>query len=293
MSDRAELPDGLLPGGRIGSWRPAPPRYVAVDVDGTLVGPEPLPTRPVREALRALEATGARVGVATGRMAASLAPLLESVALSGPHVFHNGAQVLDGGRTVALAGISPQQVDALLGFATTRDDLTVELYTATSWYTSSLDERARPHWELLGGLPVGPLRSSNDLDGPAIKATFVCFSPQLREEVGASVRELGLSSGPAGSPRTPGLVYVNATAAGVDKSVGIRAVADDLGLGLEQVAAIGDEENDLGVLAVVGTAIAMGQADATVRSAAHLVAPSVERDGAAVALSALAALERS
>lgn len=292
MSNRSVLPEGLAPGGRVDAWQPLAPRYVAVDVDGTLVGPETLPTAAVRAALESLEASGVRVGVATGRMASSLEPLLDAVGLSGPHVFHNGAQVLDGTRTVALAGIAADRVDALLGFAAARDDLTVELYTATSWYTSSLDERARPHWDLLGGLPEGPLRSAAGLDAPAIKATFVCFSPALREEVGAGVRALGLASGPAGSPRTPGLVYVNATADGIDKSVGVRAAAADLGLGLERVAAIGDEENDLAVLSAVGTAIAMGQAEAPVRAAAHLVAPRVEDDGAAVALAALTALAR-
>lgn len=286
------LPEGLAAGGRAALWRPTAPRYVAVDVDGTLVGPEPLPTAAVRAALEALEASGVRVGVATGRMASSLAPLLAAVPLRGPHVFHNGAQVLDGERTVALAGITHTQVDELLGLAAARDDLTVEFYTATGWFTASLDERARAHWDLLGGLPIGPLRSSAELDGPAIKATVVCFDPALRDEVGARVRALGLAPGPAGSPRTPDLVYVNATAAGIDKSVGVRAVAADLAVGLDAVAAIGDEENDLAALGIVGTAIAMGQADTEVRAAAHLVAPSVDEDGAAVALTALAALAR-
>lgn len=292
MPHRPPPPPGLLPGGRAADWCPVAPRYVAVDVDGTLVGPEALPTARVRAALEDLEASGVRVGVSTGRMAASLGPLLDAVGLSGPHVFHNGAQVLDGTRTVALAGISTSQVDALLDLAAARDDLTVELYTPTGWFTSSLDERARPHWDLLGGLPEGPLTSAAGLDAPAIKATFVCFSPDLREEVGALVRTLGLAPGPAGSPRTPDLVYVNATAAGIDKSVGVRAAAADLGIELAAVGAIGDEENDLAVLAAVGTAIAMGQAHDHVRAVAHLVAPSVDEDGAAVALDAFAALAR-
>jgi Cof subfamily protein (haloacid dehalogenase superfamily) len=284
------LPDGLRAGGRVADWRGHAPRYVAVDVDGTLVGPEPVPSARVLAALRALEASGVPVGVSTGRMASSLGALIERAGLSGPHVFHNGAQVIDHGRTIALDGIPDDRVDAVLELARGRDDLTVELYTPSGWFTSSLDERARPHWDLLGGQPDGPIASAADLDAPAIKATFVCLSLDLRDEVSDHVRRLGLAPGPAGSPRTPGLVYVNATRLGIDKSVGVRAAAAALGVPLSEVAAIGDEENDLAVLTVVGTAVAMGQADAPVRERAHLVAPSVEDDGAAVALEAFTAL---
>lgn len=286
------VPDGLSAGGRFTDWHGRAPSYVAVDVDGTLVGPEALPTAAVREALAALEARGVKVGVATGRMAPSLAPLLAAVRLSGPHVFHNGAQVLDGGltRTLALDGIDDAAVDRLLAVAAARDDLTIEFYTETGWFSSTLDPRARAHWDLLGGLPYGPLTGADGLDGPAIKATFVLFDPNAREGIVALARELGLEPGPAGSPRTPELVYVNVTRPEVDKGAGVRTVAAALGLALDAVAAIGDEENDLGVLGSVGTAIAMGQAESAVRAVAHLVAPPVAEDGAATALAALAAL---
>jgi len=56
------------------------------------------------------------------------------------------------------------------------------------------------------------------------------------------------------------------------------------------VAAIGDAGNDRSMLAVVGTAIAMGQAEPEIRAAAHLVTRSVDEDGVATALDALRTL---
>jgi hydroxymethylpyrimidine pyrophosphatase-like HAD family hydrolase len=53
--------------------------------------------------------------------------------------------------------------------------------------------------------------------------------------------------------------------------------------------AVGDAANDLPLLAVAGTAIAMGQAAPEIIAASHLVAPGVDAYGAAVALDAAAA----
>jgi hydroxymethylpyrimidine pyrophosphatase-like HAD family hydrolase len=58
---------------------------------------------------------------------------------------------------------------------------------------------------------------------------------------------------------------------------------------MERTAAIGDEVNDLSMLAVAGSAIAMGQAAASIQEAAHLVVPEVDAHGVAVALDALVA----
>lgn len=285
------VPPGLAPGGRHARWDPAVPRYVACDVDGTLIGPEPAPTAAVLAALTALEGLGVRVGVATGRARPSLAPLIERAGLSGPHVFHNGAQVVDGGRVVMTRGLEPESTDRLLALAASRDDVDIEVYTADGFRSATMDPRSRAHWELIGRDPDGPIARAADLgDADAVKATFVLYDPTARDEVVAAVRALGLTAGPAGSPRTPHLMYVNVTHPGTGKDVGLRAAAAHLGVPLGATAAIGDEENDVAMLGIAGTAIAMGQAADDVRGAAHLVAPPVEDDGAAVALGALAAM---
>jgi Cof subfamily protein (haloacid dehalogenase superfamily) len=282
----APPPAPLTAGGRAGSWRPPENvGYVVCDVDGTLVGPDALASPPVIEAVAAAVAAGIRVGYATGRMRDAVGPLHTQVNANGPHVLHNGAEVRVEGGTIAAWPLWPEAVDALLDLARSRDDTYVEIYTESGYLASAMDERARPHWGILGARPRGVISRAAELDGAAVlKATFAAFDPDTVPEVVAAIEELGLRAGAAGSPITPGLVYVNATHPDADKGLAVTFAAQHLGISLSEVVAIGDAANDLSMLAVAGTAIAMGQADPEVRAAAHLVVPAVEADGVAAAL---------
>jgi Cof subfamily protein (haloacid dehalogenase superfamily) len=283
--DADHLPQGVRPGGRFATWRPAPPRYVVCDVDGTLVGPSARASDEVVAAVARAQGAGLRVGFATGRMRRAVQPLWEQLRASGPHVLHNGAEVRADGRTVASWTLSPEQVDGLLALAHGRTDAYVEIYTEDAYHVSSPDERARPHWELLGHDPASVLASAADLDGaPVLKATFAIFSADGVEEVVGQVREMGLAAGPAGSPRTPGIVYCNATHPEADKGSALLRACAHLGIEPAAAVAVGDADNDQPMLAVAGTAIAMGQSPPAVREAAHLVVPEVDRHGVATAL---------
>jgi Cof subfamily protein (haloacid dehalogenase superfamily) len=284
---------GVLPGGRFDAWRPAPPSFVVCDVDGTLVGPLADATDEVVAAVARAQAAGVRVGLATGRMREAVRPLVAQLGALGPHVLHNGAEVRLDGLTVVSWTLTPAQVDGLLGLARTRSDAYVEIYTEDRYVVSSRDGRARPHWEILGHEPDAVVGRATDLgDEPVLKATFAVFDPQGVAPIVDGITAMGLLAGPAGSPRTPDLMYVNATAPGADKGHALTAAADHLGIDLSETVAVGDAHNDLSMLAVAGTAIAMGQADEEVRAAAHLVVPDVEAHGVAVALDAVVGWRR-
>lgn len=71
---------------------------------------------------------------------------------------------------------------------------------------------------------------------------------------------------------------------GADKGKALALIAFMYGVALEDCAAVGDGENDLGMLKVVGTPIAMGNAPDMVKEAAVRVAPSNAEEGAAWAI---------
>jgi Cof subfamily protein (haloacid dehalogenase superfamily) len=81
--------------------------------------------------------------------------------------------------------------------------------------------------------------------------------------------------------------WVELLASGVSKATGLAVVAGRLGLGPDDVWAIGDEWNDVPMFEWAGTAIAMGNAPDHVRVAADRVAPTCDDDGVAVVLEEL------
>jgi Cof subfamily protein (haloacid dehalogenase superfamily) len=278
------LPDGVRPGGRFDDWGHTVPRYVVADVDGTLVGPQPHASEEVVAAVAHAQQNGVDVGFATGRMRLAVEPLWEQLRAHGPHVLHNGAEVRMGGRTAAAWPLSREMLEAVFGIV--RDlDAYVEVYLPDGYLVSELDERAMPHWELLGRDPAGVVAAAADLDGrEVLKVTFAVFDGAPATPIVEALSEAGLRAGPAGSPLTPTMTYVNGTHPDASKGTALTRAAELHGTPLAAVACIGDAHNDLPMLAVAGTAIAMGQAEPDVIDAAHLVVPEVSEHGVALAL---------
>jgi hydroxymethylpyrimidine pyrophosphatase-like HAD family hydrolase len=71
----------------------------------------------------------------------------------------------------------------------------------------------------------------------------------------------------------------------VNKGVAVRYLAEEmLGLQPMNVMTIGDNFNDLEMIEYAGIGVAMGNAPEAIQAIAQWVAPSVEADGAAVAI---------
>lgn len=282
-------PQGLRPGGRFTSWRSTAPRYVVLDVDGTLIGPGTGASQVVADAVARAQDAGLRLGFATGRMRLAVEPLWAQLRTVGPHVLHNGAEVRFEGRTVASWPLESTHLRAIADVIS-RHDAYAEIYVPDGYLVTDRDARAVPHWEVLGREPLGVLPDITQVDTEVLKVTFALFDGDPAGPLVEALRTAGVGAGPAGSPLTPELTYVNATHPDADKGQALQAAARTVGIPLEAVAAIGDADNDLPMLELAGTAIAMGQAGQAVVAAAHLVAPDVDHDGAAVALDALAHL---
>ena len=89
----------------------------------------------------------------------------------------------------------------------------------------------------------------------------------------------------------PHCVYTRWHPQGIDilprgngKADGIQTTLDHYGLEREEVIAFGDGDNDLSMLKLAGTAVAMGNAVEHVKAAADYVTDTVENDGICQAL---------
>lgn len=274
---------GLQPGGRHGQWAAHAPAYVLCDVDGTLVDASGSVHEVVRAAAARATAAGLAVGFATGRGAGGLRVLQRRLALPGPHVVANGGQVRFDGRVVAAWALDDSVIGAVLDLT----DVYAEFYTGDGYLVTGRAEAARPHWELLGQEPAGIVGEAPL--GDVVKITVILFGNGEDRRLRAALHDLDAAVSDGTSPATPGLTYVNITHPDADKGAALRAAAQHLGVGPEATVAVGDEANDLPMLAVAGTAVAMGQADAELRAAAHFVAPGVEEQGLAAVFDAAVA----
>lgn len=262
-------------------------RLLVVDVDGTLVGADSRVTPPVVQAVQAAARAGVRVAISTGRTPPACARYLATLALTGPQIFFDGGLVVD---LAAPPPVLEYRVDATgasaaLDFARAAG-ITAELYTRDGYYVAAVTPEVVAHAALQGCEPVVTDLAEVLAGGQVIKAELVLGTDADREAVRAFARTQAdrLRFSWATAPGLPDLSFINVVDPGVNKGQAIRALAARLDLPLSAVVAVGDSTNDVPMFGVAGLAIAMGNAPAAVRQAAHVVTGSVEADGLAAAI---------
>ncbi len=248
---------------------------VFVDVDGTLVGSSGDVLPEVWAAADRLRAAGVRLVLCSGRPGFGKArAFAERLDADGWHVFQNGASVvrLATGESRSR-GLAPERAAWLVARAAETGRV-LELYTDDEIAVERDTDRARRHAALLG-IPfrTRPFASL----APAVRAQWLV----AREEADAVIAEphAGLNYSPSVSPVMPDTTFVNITAAGVDKAVAVRAVAEAYGVPVERTMMVGDGANDVAALHAVGFPVAMGNAEPEALAAATRVVAHVDEGG--------------
>lgn len=254
---------------------------VCIDVDGTLIGSSGTVLPAVWTAAERARAKGIRLAVCTGRPgfghAADYASRLDA---DGWHIFQNGASVVHLATGRSLSTGLPANGAAMLIARARETGRILELYTDREYAVESTDQRARRHAAALG-LPFAP-RPFESLPGHIVRAQWLVPHEEEERVFADSYPGLDLSS--STTPVMPDTLFINITAAGVDKGRAVRALAAEYGVAMDSVMFVGDGNNDLGAMRGVGFPVAMANADAAVLAIARRVVGHVDGGGLREAL---------
>ncbi len=267
-----------------------PIRMIALDIDGTLVGDDLALGERTRAAITRAVHRGLRVSLVTGRMTSSAVRFAVALELRDPIVGYQGALAREmpvrAGRVGRLLRHHPLPV------AVARD--------AVGWTRSvGLDPHAN-HLEAL----IIPADDPRVDDYSAFLGTRAIRVRDLADWIRHPITKI-VAVGAAGRPKTLLVAaqerfrdrahvtvahprFLEFVAPGVSKGQAVRWLARRQGIELGQVLTIGDQLNDVEMLAAVGHGTAMPHAPREVIAAARYVAPPLEEEGAGDIIARLA-----
>lgn len=258
---------------------------VATDLDGTLLDASSRVTPRAAAAVAAARAAGIHVVPVTGRPPQAMYPVLGGVDCGPYAVCSNGAVTVDmTSRQVVEEVALPSEI-ARAVVARVREAL-----PAVRFATDNLDRfcyerdffKQPNEWDEV-------VREVDDittaLDRPCTK--LICRLPG--SDALGLIALLEQHVGEEGHVTTSGLDWVDIGAPGVSKAYALERVCSRLGVGVDEVVAIGDNHNDLSVLAWAGTAMAPGNAVPEVLAAVDRVLGRHDADAVAMLLEELVA----
>lgn len=252
-------------------------KLICTDVDGTLVGSTGTPTDEVWAAADRARARGQHLSMCTARAALGeswrWATRLDP---EGWHAFHNGAAIRSAADESVYEVPLPTPVRQVI--AERCGGYCVEWYSATEVACDSDDPLASEHAKLLG--IEHRRRSVETLPGDVVRAQVI-VPIERTPDVYEALSETALEAATATSPLMPGVALISVTAAGVTKGFAVRRLAELAGVSLADTMMVGDGENDLEALLIVGLGVVMGNASELVRAAADVIVAGVDEDGAA------------
>jgi hypothetical protein len=259
-------------------------RLLISDIDGTLVRHDKTLSDGVVAAVQRARAAGLAFSLISARPPAGMMWIAERLKLDQPIGAFNGATIFKPDGTI----VSAEHIDPVLASRVLelleQPAITPWLFADGKWYAKTTQNRYVPRERLAASLE------------PVIRSDFADLIERADKIVGVSEDhealaglETKLAAELAGSATVVRSqpYYLDVTAPHGNKGAGVTALAETYGVALEDVAVLGDQNNDLAMFKVAGYSVAMGQAPDNVRDAASAVAASNEDDGVADAIDRL------
>lgn len=261
-----------------------PIELVALDIDGTLIGDDLVIGPDTRAAVRAATKRGVHVSLVTGRMVSSALRFARELELTTPVVGYQGGLI----RAMPEPGSTrlgrllvhtplPAQVAREIVVWTRAQGLDPHLNHLERFILRADDPRADDYSAFMGARAELVADLAGSIRHPITKVLAVGEPPRPTELAPlAQARFAGVADVTISHPR-----FLEFVAPGVSKGRAVRWLARRLGVALGAVLAIGDQWNDIEMLAEVGHGTAMPTAPQAVQATARYIAPALADEGVA------------
>lgn len=234
-------------------------KLIALDMDGTLLNSDGAISNFNREKIAQALAKDVHVVLSTGRWFNTCYPYAESLKLPSFLITCNGGEIWTVEQELKERHLlDPERVKLMWELAKSMELNTWMISTDKVWYSSGPDDFSAHEW-----------------------LKFGCDSDD-KEKLDTIVKELSHYDDLELTNSLPTNIEVNPQ--GVSKASALNTVCKEIGIGMENVMAVGDSLNDIKMIQDAGIGVAMGNAQEAIKQAADSVTDTNNHHGVGKAI---------
>jgi Cof subfamily protein (haloacid dehalogenase superfamily) len=248
-----------------------PFRLAAVDLDGTLLGPDKEIGPENAAAVRRLRDAGVIVIIASGRRHQNSVRFQQQLGLTGPIIACQGGLIRDGeSGNVVEAHFLPQSITRQIITDAEKNDIQTIYYHLDHLYVAERHNRWIDLYESRVGERAEVLPGLEQLDGRRALKIVWYGDPLTMTKVRPEISAHYADKADILSTEHENLEFMPR---GINKATALAKVAAEYGVSQEQVLAFGDGENDVRMLSWAGVGVAMDHGNQAAIKAAKRVSP--------------------
>ncbi|HUN23677.1 MAG TPA: Cof-type HAD-IIB family hydrolase [Anaerolineales bacterium] len=256
-------------------------KLVALDIDGTLLDPYHHLSPANIAAVRAVQAQGIRVVIATGKTSYAAQPLREQMGLDKLGVYIQGLDVIgSAGDPLRRTFLPNSLLQTALAFKSVHD---VD-WVAYSENNGIFANQPSARIARLDGYGEPPLQICEDWTQLKIHKLLAIAEVETLPGIRAALERAFHAQADIVQALTD---MAEVLPLGASKGDGLAALLTHLGIDWENVLAIGDGENDIHMIRNAGWGVAMGNAHPELKAVARFHTASNRENGVAHALHTL------
>ncbi|MER2063051.1 MAG: Cof-type HAD-IIB family hydrolase [Alkalibacterium sp.] len=261
-------------------------KLVAIDLDGTLLNSNHEVSEENKAAIRKAKKQGVKVVLVTGRPLKAMLHILEDCGLTDEGdiaLTYNGGLVqwTKSGETVRKI-VFPKE-DALDIYKLSQEiEMPCNFIDLETVHEPSYPKgRPSQYQTVMNALPFEPVDMDNLPEDFPINKIVYCWHQEELDEAIKAIPEIYRERYTLIKSRPQLLEFMPKS---VDKGKGLELLSEILDISIEEMMAIGDQENDLAMVQRAGTGVAMENAIPLVKDAAQIITKTNDEHGVGYAI---------
>ena len=250
-------------------------KLVVTDIDGTIYCPENGISESVKECMRNLMEKGIHVAIATGRTFGSAKSVADEIGIKCPLICYQGGLVNTyEGKTLDAKYLNPKIAKEIIKDCKKRN-IHLNVYVEDKLYVENDDQYIKDY---IGdkGIDYFLVKSFDELDFSKLnKLLAIDYDPEFINNLIQEYQE-----------KYPEIYVVRSykyfceiANKEATKGNAIKILAEEYGITIDEVMAIGDQNNDIEMVETAGVGVAMGNGTDEIKACANYVTDTVQNNG--------------